>query len=395
MLIVNDKYREVILRALADEGKRYLILTGGRGSGKSFIINNLLVQRLLKDKNEVMLVTRYTLAGVRNGLVPSIKNIAKNYPQLTITNTYCNYITSRMIFDGIKSASPSKLKSIDNLSVFSCDEASDINNEFEFDTIDQSIRAKDKDSLTILILNPTSPEHWIYKRFFKRIDYEVIKINGKEFVCPIIKDENILHVHTTFLDNIENLSKSFINIAKITLEENPYKFANQYLGIWTDLQGNRVFNVIKGDIIRDYPCAIGVDFGYYPDPTAIVKVYFNQKDKKIYAEELLYERNLSAEQLRNELLLYKDYDIVADTNAKAITEPLKMLGINIFYKNLKIELSQQLLMLSDYEIIASGNNLYNELVTYRWDKNKPIAVYGDHAIDAMRYAAIALYKANN
>lgn len=125
-MTIDAAYRDALFRILSTSGRRYLILTGGRGSGKSFICNNLIVRRLLKDNAEVILMTRYTLAGVRNGLLPSVKSIALNYPQLAITNTSCRYLRSSIIFDGIKSASPSKLKSIDNLSLFLCDEASDI-----------------------------------------------------------------------------------------------------------------------------------------------------------------------------------------------------------------------------------------------------------------------------
>lgn len=391
-MTIDAAYRDVLNRILSTSGKRYLVLTGGRGSGKSFICNNLIIRRLLKDNAEVMLMTRYTLAGVRNGLLPSIKSIALNYPQLAITNTSCRYLRSSIIFDGIKSASPSKLKSIDNLSLFICDEASDIPTEFEFDTIDQSIRASDKDALVILILNPTNPDHWIYKRFYRDITYNTITINNKNFYVPIINDKNVIHIHTTFLNNLQNLSQSFINIAKNSLNENEVKFANQFLGIWTDFKGSKIFNTKKGELDRSLPCAIGVDFGYYPDPTTIVKVYIDVGNKVIYAEELLYEHNMSADMLRNELLRYTDYDIIADINAKTVTEPLKMQGLSIYYKSMKVELYQQLLLLSDYQVIVSGENLYNELITYRWDKNKPIAGYGDHAIDAMRYAAFALIK---
>ena len=36
-----------------------------------------------------------------------------------------------------------------------------------FDKIDLSVRQKGRDNRIILILNPTTKEHWIYERFFE------------------------------------------------------------------------------------------------------------------------------------------------------------------------------------------------------------------------------------
>lgn len=394
---LNKKYLPAIKRILGVANiysPRYLILTGGRGSGKTFALDNLLIRRVLQERGDVILYTRYTLGGIRNGVLPEWRKLNVEFPEFYMTNISATFGNTRIIFDGIKSASPNKLKSIGGCSIFICDEASDIMKEQEFDTIEQSIRAKDKDNLIILILNPTTPDHWIYKRFYQNKKFEKIMFNEQEYIIELIDDPNVIHIHTTFLDNLNNLSESFLNIIKDRQKKSPKQFVNQYLGLWVDYDGTKILRyTISDEIDRNLPCAIGVDFGYYPDPTAIVKVYCCHQSKRLFVEVLEYKHKMTADEVKNELLKYSDYRIVCDTNIKTITEPLRLSGLDIYYKNMKIELLQQLLALSEWEIYTNSVKLIQELQTYRMgDKNNIIVGTGDHAIDALRYAAFALIR---
>ena len=53
------------------------------------------------------------------------------------------------------------------ISCWVLDEAEELIDEDIFDTIDLSIREKEIQNRIILILNPVTKEHWIYKRFFE------------------------------------------------------------------------------------------------------------------------------------------------------------------------------------------------------------------------------------
>ena len=391
---VNYKYLPFIKRTLDRKGVRYVIITGGRGSGKTFILDRIIAQRIMMSQNDTILYTRYTLAGLRNGTLPEWRRLNHDYPEIYLTNTAAMYGDSRIIFDGIKSASPSKLKSIAGCTVFICDEAADIMKEEEFDTIEQSVRTKGGDNLVILCLNPTTPDHWIYKRFYVDKTFEQIEFNGATYTIEKIVNENVLHIHTTFLDNLTNLSDSFLEIAKEAQKSNEKRFLNQFIGAWVDYDGTKIFNwKLSEDIDRSLPVAVGVDFGYYPDPTAICKVYCDNVGKKLYVEGVCYQHKMTAEELKEEILKYSNYRIVADLNVKPVTEPLRLQGLDIYYKNMKVELKQQLIMLSQYEIITDDSYLRNELMTYRWGKaGEALVGYGDHAIDALRYAAFNLIR---
>jgi phage terminase large subunit len=71
-----------------------------------------------------------------------------------------------------------------------------------FDKIDLSVRSQSQTNRIILILNPTTKEHWIYQRFFQD--------KGIQEGFNVSK-EDVTYIHTTYLDNIQNLSESYLS----------------------------------------------------------------------------------------------------------------------------------------------------------------------------------------
>jgi len=166
---INKKYK-----VIGEVDSRYFIVTGGRGSGKSYSIN-LLLSLLTYEVGHIILFTRYTL---RSATISIIPEFIEKLEALNITNDF--YITkdeiinkqtgSKILFRGIKTSSgdqTANLKSIQGVTTWVLDEAEELTDENTFDKIDLSVRQKDKDNRVILILNPTTKEHWIYKRFFE------------------------------------------------------------------------------------------------------------------------------------------------------------------------------------------------------------------------------------
>ena len=61
---INDKFK-----ALYTSQNRYIILTGGRGSGKSFA-NSDFILRLTFEAGHTILFTRYTLTSANISIIP-------------------------------------------------------------------------------------------------------------------------------------------------------------------------------------------------------------------------------------------------------------------------------------------------------------------------------------
>jgi predicted phage terminase large subunit-like protein len=202
---------------------RYFLVTGGRGSGKSYSLNYLLL-RLTYNKNHVILFTRWTMVSANISIIPEfIDKIELEGWQndFTITqNEIVNNLTgSKILFRGIKTSqgtATANLKSIAGVTTWVLDEAEELVDEDVFDRIDLSVRSLDAPNRVIMVMNPSFKSHWIYKRFITN------------------HREDTTYIHTTYLHNKKNLSKSFLDQAGRVKEENLHRYEHLFLGKWLD-----------------------------------------------------------------------------------------------------------------------------------------------------------------
>ena len=305
-----------------------------------------------------------------------------------VTNTYSG---SQMMFRGIKTSSGNQtanLKSIAGTTDWVYDEAEEQEDERTFDDIDLSIRQKGVQNRVILIMNPATKEHWIYKRFFEDAGVNP-GFNGT------IGDTT--YIHTTYLDNKQHLSESFLNgVERIRLTR-PDKYKHQILGGWQEKAEGVIFNNWRlGDYDNDLNYIFGQDYGYANDPSTLVKVAVDSKKKIIYLKECFYKQHLSTSELIELNLSYCGrYLIIGDNAEPRLIEEIKRGGLNIKPSekgpdSIRIGISRML----DYEIIVSINstNLVKELNNYAWNDRKsgvPIDKH-NHLLDAVRYALESL-----
>ncbi len=148
---------------------------------------------------------------------------------------------SDILFRGIKVSSgvqTANLKSINGLSCFVVDEAEEFIEEDIFNTIDFSIRIKDIQNRVIMILNPTNKNHWIYKRWIQntsRLQY----FDG--IPVEISTHPDVLHIHSTYLDNLDNLNLDFIEKLKKIKIEYPKIYAHKIIGQWAEAVEGALF----------------------------------------------------------------------------------------------------------------------------------------------------------
>ena len=210
---------------------RYYLITGGRGSGKSWTLA-LFLLNLTYQKGHVILFTRYTLVSAFISIIPEfldkIEIMGKvNDFEVTQSEIINKLTGSKILFRGIKTSSgvnTANLKSIAGLSTWVIDEAEELTDPDVFDKVDLSIRAKDNQNRVILVMNPAYKSHWIYGDFVKK------------------KREDTTYIHTTYIDNKENLSDSFIQAAEKTKKENPARYEHLFLGTWLDDADGMLWN---------------------------------------------------------------------------------------------------------------------------------------------------------
>lgn len=396
MIKLNPKYKPLIL------GKqRYNIISGGRGSGKSFSIASYLLALTL-ERGNVILFSRWTMSSINISIYPEfldkieMLNLTDLY-EITRNEIINKETGSKIIFKGMKTGSSiqtANLKSIAGLNIVVIDEAEEIPDEATFDKIDLSARRNDKDNKIILIFNPTSKVHWIYKRFF-----ESVGVNPG--VCKSTDDTN--YIHTTYIDNKKYLSESLIAQIEKMKSSNIDKYNHIILGAFLDVAEGVIFNNWSiGDFNNDLEFGFGQDFGFSPDPDTLVKVAIDKKNKVIYLDECIYDNKLTTGDLITKVRTYVGKEeIIADNSSNRLIEELKRSGLNVKPCNKGAgSVAEGIKIMLDYSIVVTSNsvNLIREFNNYIWSDKKagqPKDMY-NHGIDAIRYYVThKLRKENN
>jgi PBSX family phage terminase large subunit len=139
---------------------------------------------------------------------------------------------SRILFSGIKTSSGNQtanLKGIEGLTTFVVDEGEEWVRDEEFDKIRLSIRQQGVRNRTIIIMNPSDIEHFIYKRFIEKT-HKVVDIDGVK--VEISTHPDVCHIHTTYLNNLEHLHPDWLKEVERIKNEEPEKYANIIIGAW-------------------------------------------------------------------------------------------------------------------------------------------------------------------
>jgi len=385
LITLKSKYKP-----LFTNDTRYFILTGGRGSAKSFGVGTF-TNLLSFEQGHKILFTRQTMTSAHLSIIPEFQEKIdlmnlNDFFEVNKSEIKNKQSGSEIIFRGIKTSSgdqTANLKSLQGVTTWVLDEAEELTDEATFDKINLSIRQKGKQNRVILILNPSTKEHWIYKRFFE--DKGIAEgFNG-------IKDD-VTYIHTTYLDNIKHLDQSFIDEIEKIKETNPKKYKHQILGGWLDKAEGVVFTNWRIDhFIEQNLTAYGQDFGFSVDPTTLVKVSIDKANKRIYAQELLYKPKLNTSEIYTENVRYCGQRglIIADSAEPRLIEELRSRGLNIRGID-KPKIVDRIALVQDYELIISPDsiNIIKELNNYVWHDKKsqtPIDDY-NHALDGLGYA---------
>ena len=400
MIVPQENYHPLY----EDKEKFIILITGGRGSGKSFNASTF-IERLTFEMTEAekivhqILYTRYTMVSAGMSIIPEMMEKidldgTTKYFKTTKTDIVNKMTKSRIMFRGIKTSSgnqTAKLKSIQGITTFVCDEAEEWTNEEEFDKIMLSIRKKGIQNRIIIIMNPCDSNHFIYQKYIEKT-HKLVEIDGVQ--VQISTHPNVLHIHTTYFDNLENLSPEFLKEVGDMKVNNPEKYAHVVIGQWADVAEGAVFK--KWGIVKEVPreCkkgGIGQDFGFTNDPSAAVRCGII--DNRLYVDELFYETDMLSSAIANRLKPFS-MKVFADSQDPRLIQEIKNRGVNIypvdkFPGSIKAGIDK----IKDMEFFVTERsyNLITELRKYVWDKdkdgnyiNEPVDEY-NHLMDAIRY----------
>jgi len=311
-----------------------VILTGGRGSAKSFVIACLALTALVYHAWNV-LYTRFTNVSIIDSIKPEVDDkieLLQLSDYVNSTTSHIEHNGNRIAFKGIKTGSKQQtanLKSLFGFNLFVIDEAEETPDFETFEKVFLSIRSKDKRNITILILNPASVHHWIYRYFFieKQVD------GGSNTV-----KNNVMYIHTSYLDvPKEYLAPNIIQYYQQLKITDPDKYDQVVMGGWTEAVEGRIFNNWKRIPYSEFRqlkfrSFYGIDWGKN-HKFGIVELKYDPYSNTLYCHELNYfsENELLAQMTDLEIEAINSDFIKDDRGEKVfggiIAHTVKRLGI--------------------------------------------------------------------
>jgi phage terminase large subunit len=383
LITLNPKYSP-----LFSNDTRFFIITGGRGSAKSFAVGTF-INLLSFEQGHTILFTRQTMTSAHLSIIPEFQEKIdmmqyNDYFSINKSEIINKKTGSKIIFKGIKTSSgdqTANLKSLQGVTTWILDEAEELTDEVTFDKINLSIRQKGKQNRIILILNPSTKEHWIYQRFFEDAGIQE-GFNG-------VKND-VTYIHTTYLDNYANLDQSFINEVERVKLSNPLKYQHTILGGWLNRAEGVVYsNWQIGNFIDTGYNFFGQDYGFSIDPTTLVKCSIERKTKTIFVKQYLYQSGLTTSQIAEYNKRYTENRlIIADSAEPRLIAELKNKGCNI--KGIaKPKIIDRIALMQDWNIVVDpeSKDIIKELNNYVWhDKKSETAIDAyNHLLDPIGY----------
>jgi phage terminase large subunit len=375
----------------------YRVVKGSRGSKKSkttalnFIYRllkykwaNLLVVRRYSNTNKQSTYTDFKWACNRLGVTHLFK-FNESLPEITLKKT-----GQKILFRGLDDEL--KITSITVDVGILCwawfEEAYQIETEDKFSTVVESIRgtydSEDFFKQITITFNPWNERHWLKAVFFDKDT----------------RRSDTLSLTTTYKCN-EWLDKVDVDRYEDLYISNPRRARIVCDGEWGVAEGLVYDNVVIENfdfkqLLPTHKLAVGLDFGFVHDPTALIVFLIGDRD--IYIFDEAYQKGLSTKEIAK-MIKDKGYSnslIIGDSaEGRLISELKSEHGIKRLKKSRKgrDSINAGISKIQGYTIhvLPKCENTINELFSYSYQQDKdgrwlniPIDD-NNHLMDAMRY----------
>ena len=376
----------------------YRVVKGSRGSKKSkttalnFIVRllkypwaNLLVVRRYSNTNKQSTYTDFKWACNRLGVTHLFK-FNESLPEITVKAT-----GQKILFRGLDDEL--KITSITVDVGILCwawfEEAYQIETEDKFSTVVESIRgtynSEDFFKQITVTFNPWNERHWLKSVFF---DEDT-------------KRADTLSLTTTYKCN-EWLDEIDVKRYEDLYNTNPRRARIVCDGEWGVAEGLVYENVIieefsVRDLLKDgLQLAVGLDFGFIHDPTALIVFLIGDKDVYIFDEA--YKKGLNTREIA-EMIKSKGYNkstIIADSaESRLISELKREHDINriVCSRKGKDSINAGISKLQGYTIhvLPTCKHTIDEFYGYSYSKDRDGKWLNspndenNHLMDALRY----------
>lgn len=377
--LTNVFYRTgtALKNAIDGTGPRLIINQGGQGSSKTFSTLQVIYNYLSSSPPCKTTFCSYALPHLKQGVVSDFDNILtafdENIGDVKSSPSHPTYRIGESEINcyGIEgnlalAHGPRR----DILFINEC------NRKVSYEVFDQLFS---RSRITFLDFNPDQ-EFWLHEKVLPHFPHVLIKSN--------------------FMDN-PYLPEG--ELRNILMKKDKPGFENWWrvygLGELGKLEGVVYPNWSHGEFDTSLPFGFGLDFGFYPDPDAMVKVAIDQRHKKIYVKECFYKTNQLVGHLKTNVGIYaKRSDLVVADSAspRMIAELSSDFHVRAVVKTAG-SVNEGIRILQDYELVIDPDspNLEKELNNYIWSDKKagiPIDAF-NHLLDPLRYYALTQLSA--
>lgn len=370
----------VVFEHLVDSDKKIIVNQGGTRSGKTYnIILYIIFYYCMRNQKKTITICRKTFPALRATVLRDFISILRShniYSEENHNKSSSEYNLFGNLIEFISLDQPVKVRGRKRDLLF-INEA----NELYWEDWQQLLfRTSER---IILDYNPSDEYHWIYDKIIPREDTDFLK--------------------TTFRDN-PFLEKSLVEeIERLKYTDEQYW---QIYGLGEKgISKAVIFNFSEYSVLP-YEAefiAMGMDFGYTNDPTALVGVWMH--DLNLYIQEYLYRTMMTTNDINS---FFKqnitDQIIYADSAEPRVIDELRRMGWKI-RPSLKgrdsVNAGIDLLKRYKLHIHKDSTNAIQEFRNYKWleDKtgkltNKP-EDKNNHITDAVRYATYSILSKPN
>lgn len=249
----------------------------------------------------------------------------------------------------------------------------------DFDTFTQLMLRTRK--AIFIDFNPADEFHWIYDNILTRKDSYFIKSTYLD--NPFLPNEQI--------KEIENLKNVDSNFWRIYGEGERGHSEGIIFTHWASYS-----NTVTGN------AAYGLDFGYN-NPTSLIKI--TENDQNLYAEEKIYQTHLTNTDLipMVKQIVKANDPVYCDSAEPDRIEEMKRAGIKAIPANKNVKEGIDFLKSRKLFIHSGSANMLKEIKSYKYknagkkegnEPEEPLKL-NDHAMDAMRYAALHFKNKSN
>jgi PBSX family phage terminase large subunit len=284
-IVFDWQYSDIFEPVFSFTG-RYVALTGGRSSGKSWFLAHFFLEKLLYKKYD-LLCAREHQNSITESNYKLFVNIIKKYKlpyEIQSTKIISKNTGATIVFIGLSDITADNVKSFEDFRLVWLEEAQKISAK-SWENLNPTIRAEG--SQIFLSMNP---------------DCKHEKHPIMSELLGMFKDDT-LHIHANY-DSNPFVSKDIIKQAELTKIHKPDDYKRIWLGYPDDDMGNNIVKGFTKDNIRplfyqkDLDLHISCDFNY--DPMCWVLLHKDQN--KIYCFDELVMEHTSTELCAHEII---------------------------------------------------------------------------------------------